>query len=485
MFGNKITSTQFTTGSSNSFFRSKIYELNTGADASFLSTLRALLYKRIGDDKIKVRYSASRYTASEVEGSTLKGLVKGMLNEDPTLSSNTIYIHSINGESPDRVACMKSIKSRFTRNCSGFERVQKVTDFFRKAFPVVCFVNTSTKVTVLIIDRMTIKKFHAIQAALFAFLPWYFHVGDEITQNEMDLIYGLQEKASSDKYEDALKRIFADMDIRSMQIRSQLKGFESKNDEVRVQQLEYDISSINNSLDRHLRDIANKTSQLNDKMTELNMIRNRMAGSVDDVMEYFLRNKSLDLISVEDTIITFHVRGQLTYFDEENARKCINNKGSFIYDYLGSSGFSFKEYKSLMSAIFLDQILKINVVGTFRMSCLGDITAKKGQVYDSGVYGTYTPNPHLYYYGCLGDNSGAIAQFIREGNMIGAIEQCCASNATLNFNDGAVIPKFMAVLCCGNLNNKCIQTPTGEVLTPSEAIAWLKTNAEKEEGASE
>ena len=135
-----------------------------------------------------------------------------------------------------------------------------------------------------------------------------------------------------------------------------------------------------------------------------------------------------------------------------------------------------------MKAIFVDQELFINVCSTFVLDLSDGVSAPSGQNYDSSVYGDYTPNPHLYHFSCLGSNSSLIAQHIRDGNLIGAIEQCCAANSSLNFNDGAVMGRFMRTLF-GNgdrLNKKCIQLPTGDVVKPEEAIEWLNKREQEE-----
>ena len=56
-----------------------------------------------------------------------------------------------------------------------------------------------------------------------------------------------------------------------------------------------------------------------------------------------------------------------------------------------------------------------------------------------------------------------------------AIEQCVASCSSLNFNDGTVLSKFCEVMSGeAHGNNRCILMPDGTVVTPVEAIKWLK-----------
>lgn len=480
MFQQKIDQTPFTVGDVNDFFSETIRELNGGADKTIISTLRALLYQRIGSDTLSVQYTSSRYSAADVDSTTAKDLVSYMLNENPSRSHNKLFIHGINGESVDRNACFKLIKQRFTRAFSGFERVQKVTDFFRKSFVVVCYVNPASKTTVIFIDKITVRKFHAIQSAAFAFLPWYFDPTQGVTKHEMDLVQSLQEK-TPDKYNEVLARIISAIDIRGTLIRRNLEGFEKRYDERAIATLESEIEVENDQINRWMRDIANKSRSVNDKMLRINTLRERRDNTESEVMEYFLRNKNLDFIKTRNEAITFNVRGQLIYFDEELASRCIERGTSYVYEYI-SGNLTKAGVKKLMKAIFVDQELFINVCSTFVLDLSDGVSAPSGHNYDSSVYGDYTPNPHLYHFSCLGSNSSLIAQHIRDGNLIGAIEQCCAANSSLNFNDGAVMGRFMRTLfgSSDRLNKKCIQLPTGDVVKPEEAIEWLNKREQEE-----
>ena len=64
-------------------------------------------------------------------------------------------------------------------------------------------------------------------------------------------------------------------------------------------------------------------------------------------------------------------------------------------------------------------------------------------------------------------------------DYIGAIEQCSASCKSLNFNDSPVMQEFMRRMYGisdyqDNINTRCIELPDGTVVTPVDAINWLK-----------
>ena len=67
---------------------------------------------------------------------------------------------------------------------------------------------------------------------------------------------------------------------------------------------------------------------------EVKIQKHKKIDNLDELLkaqEYFIHNKNLDLVSVNDSSVTFMVKGQLLYFDEENAKRCINNGRSPFY----------------------------------------------------------------------------------------------------------------------------------------------------------
>lgn len=479
MFSPKIENSPFTSGDANSFFGEIVYEINSGSDESFLSTLRALLYHRLREAKrtIGIKYSRSSYSKDDVSGISVNRLMSYAISGNFADANDTIFIHNVDGTAPDRNATIKIIQDKFLSYYSdyGFERIQKVTDFFRKSFAVMCFVNPSKRTVVLIVDRLTMRKLHAIQAAIFAFLPWYFDPEQGIAEDEMALIYALQEK-TPDKYIEVINRMFSKYDIRSEIIKSKLAGFESEYEKREIRNIESDINNYNVTIDDALNRISEYTKRLSMKQLVLAALKEKVDNPTNEIMEYFLHNKNLVLQNVNGTTIRFAIKTYLAYFDEEYAKKIINNECSTIYSYINNSGISREDYKMLMEAIFVDQIVRVRMCATFKIAFGGVFEALSGCTYPSGEFGTYTPNPHLHHHHCMGNNRRAIAECLKNNNLIGAIEQCCASAADLNLTDSIVLGDFMRSLCGhrSGININCIELPDGNIVKPKQAIAWLK-----------
>ena len=83
----------------------------------------------------------------------------------------------------------------------------------------------------------------------------------------------------------------------------------------------------------------------------------------------------------------------------------------------------------------------------------------------------------------MGNYSATINQLLKDNDYIGAIEQCIASCKSLNFGDSTVMEEFMLRLygiSDQHVNIRCIELPNGEVVTPKNAVKWLR----EQEGVS-
>ena len=84
----------------------------------------------------------------------------------------------------------------------------------------------------------------------------------------------------------------------------------------------------------------------------------------------------------------------------------------------------------------------------------------------------------------MGNYSRTINECLRNRNYIGALEQSIASCKSLNFCDSPVMSEFMRQMYgltdTTLTNNRCIELPDGRVVTPKEAIEYLKSQKEEE-----
>ena len=177
MFRTTITESPLVSQTANSFFTNITGEYILG-DCSFLATLRALVAPRIGSDEtLGFSFSASRYSSTDISGSSTRQVMNAIVGQGIRAGGTGEFsIHSFNAaEDEANVAAMRVVESEFARNYDGYHQLEKMTAFFRKSFPVQCYINPERKNVVIFVEKINLKKLHYLQCAILAALPWYFN----------------------------------------------------------------------------------------------------------------------------------------------------------------------------------------------------------------------------------------------------------------------------------------------------------------------
>ncbi len=495
MFKEIIQSTPFTSTGANMAF-SNIHGEPWRSDFTFLSTLRALLGSRLkNNEELNVLFRDSTYSASQLSGlettralEIATGRVFFYNGEQHDAQGVLLVSNFYNPTAENNNAWMTMVKQNFCKVHPEWRPLEKVTLFFQKRFDVACFVEPVNKNVIICTNNMDIRDMHYLQCGIFAFLPWYFNPEEGVSEIEMELINSLREN-KSEKYKDCLTRMSEQYDFRTIKIKELLSGFESRYESRECERLRSDIESIIYRINELNNKIGIELEQKRDTETKLLGIETAMSKTKDEseIMEYFLCNNHLVLESVDNVHVLFGVKDYITYFDEDMAKSMIDNEHSYIYEPRGRTCNNIiptEDMKKLMTAIFLDQTLRVRVCAAYDFQLDSNVRARDHFSYKY-EYDGYTPNPHIDKYRCLGNYERQINSLLLNNNYIGAIEQCIASCKSLNFADSTVMQEFMLRvygLSDERVNMKCIELPDGAVVTPKEAVVYLKQQEENANG---
>ena len=490
MFRDVIGETALTTHYASEYFHGKIYGDVVKGDNSFVSTLRALLYGRIPkEDSLEFSYTRSCLDSEFYENSRIDGAsrVRGttcFYDEEDIPGCKIFYCRFESSVREDNEKALECMEKYFTSAYSGFQRIQKITDFFVRRTKIVCFVNPELKTVFLFSGPINMRLYHYLQCSTYAMLPWYFSADDRPTDKELAVIVSLREE-SSEPYRLAIKNIADDLNFRGMRIRNLLGGFESASYRSELDAIAIDVEDCRNKIENlfaRAREYQSKKRELETKSFGL-MARIADAAKESEYMEYFLSNECLELIGCDGATVRIVARGYITFFDEETARTMIENESGTMYhpcgDYLDRY-CSTENMKKLLTAVFLDKKIRMRVCAFYKLTRDGVYTVAHYNYGDDFL--DCTPNPHIDLYRCLGDYEEAINTLLSEGDYIGATEQCIASCQSLNFADYYVMSGFakrMYGVDCVNM--RCFELPNGEVTDRDGAIAWLKDVEQKRE----
>lgn len=474
MFSEIIKSTELTDPMSNSYFDNRIVGEPYCCDSSFLSTARALLDKRVEDGEkfIIINYNMNYRRRSDAD---INYYISGCEYCGITILSISGVPSDITGEFLEKLDNSIAKSDTF----SGFSKLEKVTVFYSKAFPVVCYINPEKKSTLLVVLDLDIKKYHFLQCGIVAYLPWYFNPDDGISDMDMELIKSLKE-SSSEKYLELISKYAKILNFRDEYIKKMLTGFETAADRNRIDYLNEEVKRLIRDVESYSDRIASLIKQKEDFNTSIIGLKNKILeqGEHSELLDYFLANKRLELITTYNDTIVFVVKDYLEYYDEEFVENALNNENSYFFYPNGKNGsrkIPKEDAKLFFKALFLDKTIKMRMCGNYTLTLSGNVNASSGFDYPVSCK-NYMQNPHFFFHACLGNYRPAINQMMINNDYIGAIEQCLASARSVNVGESATMDPFIEELYGfrNQMNREVIELPDGRVVDMKTAIEYLK-----------
>ena len=479
MFTDLISSTPLTSAIADQVF-GRVGGAVIFTDRSFISTLRALVFPRMpeGDnlalDFFSIRTGVDPLAPSVPECDLIDRLFERRFKDPGTLTIVDI---------PNTNYCdgwMTWIGDNFVKYHPGYTRVDKVTDFYARVFPVQCYINPSIKSSVVFAAGITVPRMHYLQCGIFAYLPWYFNPADGASDDEMALIESLR-KRTCDDYLHLIGVFASRYNLRELGIRTLLKGFESKYERFEIEKIVGDIRNAIDRIDELNTAIAKCLAQKREMEIRLSGLQNRawQAEEQSEIMDFFLSNENLQLDDVGDDNMQFTVRAQLRHWNEDIADSMLRNPNSVFFMPNGrrcDNIIPHDDMKRLLNAVFIDQTVRINFCARYNFTLCGDVRGLSHTSYN-GCEG-YAPNPHIHFFACMGDYTRYVNQFLRNNDYIGALTQCIASCQSLNLGDGAVMREFAKMIygLDGQVSPRCFVMPDGQILTAKEAAAALSAD---------
>ena len=497
MFKEKIQQTPLTTPEgllvTNSMLDTTRYECEVG-DATLISTLTALLYKRFpeGDERLSIYDNNIRMDSVPDYREILRWVrrsVNGM-NDEP----NTFYIVSINGDKEivhDTLSNLISWgNSGSVPMLDGWEYVSAIQALFKSNFDIACFVNKFARSVFLFVGRCNTQRFHAMQCALPAMFPWLFNAEAPLSEFQRDLMYSLRNDTPNDYLR--LIQSFVDTlgDVYHEYIHRAIGNIVRGSYEQQISQSESVIAEYTRRISRYFDEIADLRRQVGDAQVHLWGLQYALdkGGAHDDELEkYLVGHDNIAVFDVCNTQMTLVIKDYLSVFDSGDAARVIDNEDSYVYRYVNNhSGshvankWSADDLRLISQALFVDKTIKIRACAAYKLTIGEAIRPISGFGYGM-AYNSYMPNPHIDRWSCAGEYLPTMAQYVQEGDIPMALEYALASCRSLNFGDYTVMNTFYEVLTCHGDHKpiSCFELPDGSVVDQYAAIEWL-INKERE-----
>lgn len=361
--------------------------------------------------------------------------------------------------------------------------VPSVTYFFGAKFGVFAFTDTNKRVTVVITSRLTNAKYHWMQAVMPMLLPWFW--ADENGKMNVDRrSFGLLEALNgTDKelYLHIVKDYADSLGFENEYISERLKDFLTSAQRRTIENANQEIHDMNYQIDSWLDAIGDYVRKINDKKAIIMGLEAAIEDANSDEFASYIRNNRAirtEDIGSDRMVITCH--GEMTYYDTEPLEKMLEDKRSLIYRNAEGGNLRGDKIGKLLKAIFIDESIRLLTVARYRIDISRSrISALSGVIDYSSEFMDYLPNPHIEHHGCIGDYNITMAQYVRDGNYIGAVEQCIASAQTMNFYDSTVTGELIRDLSNNYETRKCIVLPDGSHTTIKGAMEYIDAQTQE------
>jgi hypothetical protein len=264
--------------------------------------------------------------------------------------------------------------------------------------------------------------------------------------------------------------------MRAEIIRTKLAGFETGFERMRVNELKEEITCYQDEYDNHLSNLRDLTQKIHDRQYTLAGLESAIRGQSGDseLMEYFMCNKNLIVISAEGTRLEFIVHGYADIYDEEAFDRFAENHDGFMYADINPA-ITKPQMEKLYRAIFGGGKYRLRICAAYRADMRAGLKPLKHYTFPAES-AAYFPNTHIQDYGCIGSYAGRFQEYMSKRDYVGAIDQAVVSARNLNFYDSGVIAAFARSLSRSAV--RCIERRDGTLLTPQEAINDLEGGTE-------
>lgn len=474
MFGKSLSNISLAGSNADLAFRN-IQGQGFGDDSSFVATLRALLLPRIGENKVSLKLRSNTYrvdTINNCDRRTLFNDAFGSRNDD------SLVVFNVRSTSEaDRTRFMEALDdpdNGFLKHYDGYTELMNIRQFVANVMDCRFYTNEGRRATIIIINQLNTRKWHYLQAFIPRYFKWYFDE-NPINEDEKNLLASLIQR-NPQEYESQIERFAEKLDLRAYAIRNTLGNYEKKAREAQLRTLD---NQINDERTR-MHDLMQSYHSCVEKLDQFNVRRIGLVELINkgesgsELIDYFLANKTLDLIDTDGSHIYFIVRTYLDSFDPDMYAAFSRKAESHIfcgYDVVKEVFRPVAQRKKLLDAIFSDDPeLRIKCCAYYDINVRGEVNSTNHFSFPPNCRDRM-PNPHLQYHDCLGNHRRYINERLLDGDLVGAIEQCVSSAKSINIGEDATTHYFFRDLF--GSDEKILENTEGVAFTPVEALQWL------------
>lgn len=372
---------------------------------------------------------------------------------------------------------------------AGLKRLEAVEKFVLQTANArsMIFIDEETRsAVVFILSNGGMKTYHLIISFLYTLFPKVFK-DKPLSVEEVNLLKSLHNR-NPVGFVTLMKEFLKPEEkmILKKELMSCFKGFRDG----KIQAALNSVQQAEMNADELLRRYRGVMEQLQTAIALYEGLKVTEAESADEeeTINYIVNDPRLTNVKYVDGWLYADIATLLTNFDVSKWNRAVarNNIFESYRDISQTSPFaSLNARKILLNALFGSENpeLAVRIRGRIKLDVKrAYMDVERGENYDSSDENMYNciTNPHYRLHGCPGRNRDEITQFLRQGDLISALECSIAATGGVNIDETEYTfrPFLQQVLTS---DKKIIHRMSDGVnMTPAEALLWLlKQNEEK------
>ena len=440
-------------------------ENNFGRDFSLLNTLRAVVYPRLQPDE-KIYFGFRSFDCDVT------------LLPDREIGQNRLFLFTADKFTSSMPDDMDSIIAEWH-----YRRVADMSAFVKNRLKQDVFIwqNTEKNGTIILCRTLDYSLYHFLQAMITRYFPTMFNQSNPPSEQDFRIMKALTADGAS-PYKEAIASAFSCIDFRESNIKFILDGFYRKSTDERLAEANRSLIGIETDLSNTMQRYRNLMKNRDDALTIIKGLENAEYGSENELIEMIIRNKEITLEGVSDDgdSISMLIHGYLDVFDPDDAQRYLDNDNSTLLSMYNVANPVFEkkeDRRKLLRAIFsAEPKIKCRTVAavsvgrhegierTFQIS--GNDLSEHGAI----------PNPHINTHNCFGQNFYVVADMMKEERWCDAVAIAVTCVHSINVTESASTRPFLQMLF--ETDCKCLELPSGECVSPEEALNWLNKEEE-------
>jgi len=348
------------------------------------------------------------------------------------------------------------------------------------------YYNEKDKISVVVGSIVGEYFWNVCAAVCPRIIPWYFNVKPDFTfenhplnELERELVRAID--IGDNEFVAAAQKIYEGTDVAE---KVQSIKFKNAYKSVKGKLLRNATSELDN-LNRQYRDTVAKledyAARIRDSYLRKRSLEVDEDGDGSELAVLFTGRPSIAIRTWQGNDLIFTATANLTAFkdpthDIDDIRRRIycayRDKEKEITE---------KEAIKLMESVFIEREIKVPVYSNFRLSLeRGTLSViskdEPGLCEPAPKFAGYAPQPHHYYYRCLGTNESRMTECMSVGNYVGAVSQAIGSCPYLVFTDDCVVERYSKEQLW-NKQQCPYLLPDGRKVNYIDAVAWLRENS--------